>query len=109
MKREDVLDRAKEYTTGDRESSYGSPEDNFTLVAALWSAYLGITVLPHDIALLMTLLKVARLKANPRHEDSWVDIAGYAACGGEVATRVKEPIFAVARRGSVTPPEYPAK
>ena len=33
----------------------------------------------HDV------LKVARLMETPKHEDSWVDIAGYGACGAEVA------------------------
>jgi hypothetical protein len=30
-------------------------------------------------------LKVARLMHTPGHVDSWVDIAGYAACGADVA------------------------
>ena len=34
---------------------------------------------------MMALLKIARVKYNPRHADSWVDIAGYAACGAECA------------------------
>ena len=31
--------------------------------------------------------KMARLRHDPAHTDSWVDVAGYAACGAEVATR----------------------
>lgn len=27
------------------------------------------------------------LAASPNHEDSWVDLAGYAACGAELACR----------------------
>jgi hypothetical protein len=34
---------------------------------------------------MLGLLKIARLRANPTHRDSWVDLAGYAACGYEVA------------------------
>lgn len=30
-------------------------------------------------------LKVTRAWGNPSHGDNWVDIAGYAACGGELA------------------------
>jgi len=33
----------------------------------------------------MALLKIGRLKSNPIHGDSWVDLAGYAACGAELA------------------------
>jgi hypothetical protein len=32
----------------------------------------------------MTLLKLARIKSNPRHQDNWVDGCGYLACGGEL-------------------------
>ena len=28
-----------------------------------------------------------RLAASPNHEDSWVDLVGYAACGAELACR----------------------
>jgi hypothetical protein len=31
----------------------------------------------------MVAVKQARLIISPNHEDSWVDIAGYAALGGE--------------------------
>jgi hypothetical protein len=30
-------------------------------------------------------LKLARLENQPDHMDSWVDLAGYAACGAEIA------------------------
>ena len=32
-------------------------------------------------------LKTVRAWGNPAHDDNWVDIAGYAACGGEIAGR----------------------
>jgi hypothetical protein len=35
---------------------------------------------------MLALLKVARIRSNPKHADNWIDIAGYAACGGEIAT-----------------------
>jgi hypothetical protein len=34
---------------------------------------------------MMTLLKLARIKANPDNMDSWIDGCGYLACGGEIA------------------------
>jgi hypothetical protein len=34
---------------------------------------------------MMVMLKIARIKAKPDHEDSWVDIAGYAAIGAEAS------------------------
>jgi hypothetical protein len=36
----------------------------------------------------MALVKIARLANSPDHMDSWIDIAGYAACGGEIAAKL---------------------
>jgi len=38
----------------------------------------------------MVLFKAARAKGNPQHVDNWTDIAGYAACGGGIATAVND-------------------
>ena len=89
MKRTELLDKAKEIITGAREEHYGSPEDNFRNIAMLWTAYLddgGISTVihPEDVAIMMILMKCARLKSDERHEDSWIDIAGYASCGSEI-------------------------
>ena len=90
--RADVLDTAKGYVLKDRNSTYGSPEDNFRRIATLWNAYLsirptdvGAPLGPIDVAQMMLLMKVARLAHNPTHKDSWVDTAGYAACGAGIA------------------------
>jgi hypothetical protein len=62
---------------------YGEPEDNFDVIAAMWSAYLGMPVTGADVAAMMILFKVARIAtAEKPSRDSYVDIAGYAACGG---------------------------
>lgn len=84
MKREEILNKAKECVCGQREQDYGSPEDNFTIIAHLWTAYLGYVVTPTDVAMMMILLKAARVKNGGGTGDSFVDIAGYAACGGEI-------------------------
>ena len=55
----------------------------------LWTAYMGVLFTPKDVAMLMALLKVARIKAGDK-ADSFVDLAGYAACAGEIATGGKE-------------------
>jgi hypothetical protein len=34
------------------------------------------------VALFLACVKIARLSNNKAHRDSWVDLAGYAACGG---------------------------
>lgn len=87
MIREELLDQCKEIVTKHRQSQYGTPEDNFGRIALFWSAYLGKTIRPYDVANLMILLKVARSLNSPTSPDTWIDMAGYAACGCEVATR----------------------
>ena len=89
MNRKDILDAAAACVLSDREQQYGAPEDVFPVIAGLWSVYLDRTVKPHDVAAMMVLLKVARLAGNPAHADTWTDIAGYAACGGELAVPVE--------------------
>lgn len=83
--REAVLLDAAEIVSGEREDTYGGPEDSFARIAAYWSTCLNHEVTPLDVAKMMLLLKVARLDVAPDHRDSWVDVAGYAACGAEVA------------------------
>lgn len=84
MTREEVLDKAKEIVTGARQTTYGTPEDSFTTIAGLWGSYLGKDLSPKDVAMLMVLLKVARSKGDAGYSDNYVDIAGYAACAGEL-------------------------
>lgn len=92
MKRAELLETAKTYVTKDRADIHGEAEDNFRLIADMWNAYLGewADIKAHDVAVMMSLFKIARLKFNPGNKDNWVDIAGYAACGGEIATRMEE-------------------
>lgn len=87
MRRQDILQKAAVVVSGDRDIQYGSPEDNFAKIAEFWTVYLGVRVLPHDVATMMMLLKIARIKTSPGNEDHWIDIAGYAACGGEVSQK----------------------
>lgn len=84
MKRAEILEAARVCVCGEREQDYGSPEDSFGLIAQLWTAYMSMAT-SKDVAMLMALLKVARIKAGDK-ADSFVDLAGYAACAGEIAT-----------------------
>lgn len=95
-RRQEVLDAASKAVNVSRLSVYGTPEENFARIARLWNVHLinrGI-VAPDtedvplscaDVAMMLTLLKVARLCNEESHLDSWTDIAGYAACGADVS------------------------
>lgn len=85
---------------GDRGLNYGAPEDNFDRIARLWNAHMHnrgigtqVSLNATDVAMMCALLKVARLQHQPDHLDSWVDLAGYAACGGEIAVKTGGVLF----------------
>ena len=68
----------------DRRRTYGEPELLFARVAVRWSQHLGTRVTATQVALCLCDLKLARLSVDPRHLDSLVDVAGYAAIVREV-------------------------
>lgn len=84
MNRTEILDTAKEIINGARQENYGKPEQNFQSIASYWTLYLHRNVTSTDVAMMMILMKLARLQNKPTHADSWIDICGYAANGGEI-------------------------
>ena len=86
MNRGEILDTARQAVTVDRAATHGDAERNFGRIAAYWSAHLDTPVSAADVAVMMALLKLARIKGTPGCADHWIDLAGYAACGGEIAT-----------------------
>lgn len=96
MKREHFLDLAKRCVCTDREEQYGEPQDNFALIAEFWNGYLeskypeieySSVIEACDVAMMMALLKVARIATGKPRADNFVDLIGYAACGGEIQLR----------------------
>ena len=87
MNRKEILREAERIVMGSRQENYGSPESNFANIAAYWSVYLHKSVSPADVAVMMILMKAARLSNKIDHTDSWVDIAGYAANGAELTEK----------------------
>ena len=83
MRTRDYLDKAIKVVTGQRQHDYGDKYENHKNIADLWSAYLETEISPHDVAICMLLVKVARLK-HRKTEDCYVDMAGYAAIAGEI-------------------------
>lgn len=90
MTRKEILETAESIVNGEREEQYGTPENNFRTIGKLWEAYLGAQYMgriefePHDVAAMLALLKIARIAGGQAKDDNWVDLAGYAACGGEL-------------------------
>lgn len=95
MKRKEILEAATRCVCGDREQDYGTPEKNFELVGELWTTYIkakyvspeaDVSINGEDVATLMCLFKIARIATGRGKADSFIDLAGYAACAGELAT-----------------------
>ena len=90
MARTEILEAAQKCVCGDREQDYGSPEDSFLTIGNLWTVYLAASgklherLTPKDVAAMMGLLKIARIASGHGKMDNWIDLAGYAACGGEI-------------------------
>lgn len=92
VSRADILDEAKHIVTHDRNEQYGKPEDSFAAIAAIWDAQLKAfgfgrvePLTAGEAAQLMCGLKLARAATavNPK-ADTFIDLAGYAACAGEL-------------------------
>ena len=85
--RKEILKQATDAVCTDREGQYGSPEDNFRRIADLWTAYWGgYPFEPKDVAMMMSLLKIARIATGKHKDDNYIDLAGYAACGAELGS-----------------------
>ena len=77
-----AVERSKGVVDGrDKQDNYGPPHEFVARLAKMWSGYLGTRLngdlAGTDVAMMMALLKAARLSTNPSHEDSLVDFAGW--------------------------------
>jgi Domain of unknown function (DUF6378) len=91
MSAKDLLEAAAAIVSQDRRNLYGPAERSFELIADLWSAYLRQPISPTQVAVMMSLLKVARTVSAPQHADSWIDGAGYMGLAGELALEDNAP------------------
>ena len=92
MKALDVLERAISLIHGQRAKDYGDAQASFQRMADLVNPIIKKAdgkLTASDMAIVMIQVKIARLQESPNHADSWIDIAGYAALGAQLA--VTEP------------------
>ena len=78
-KRENLLNKTEKVVYGQRQKDYGDAKTNHENIAAIWSVVLQTPVTWQQVAQCMIGVKLARLVNTPDHEDSYIDIAGYAA------------------------------
>ena len=90
MLADEMLHKAAELVGGQRALDYGDKLTNHTRIASLWNYWLReqgekTEISAYDVAMMMLLLKVARLMNSPGHHDSHIDIAGYASILEEIS------------------------
>ena len=96
--RNEVCEQASKIISGERQGQYGVPEDSFSVIAKFWNTYLNtrdpkdtngnrinITLCSNDVAVMMALMKVARISNGVFKEDSFIDAIGYLAIGAELS------------------------
>jgi len=67
----------------DRQKEYGDAKENFRKIGVMWGIILDLPfpIAEYQVAQMMIALKIQRISANPDHQDSWLDIQGYAKHG----------------------------
>ena len=83
-KTKEYLEEAINLVGCQRHVDYGDKKDNNNNIAKLWDAYLDVKIDAHDVAIMMTLLKIARTKLGKRTSDTYIDASAYMAIAGEI-------------------------
>ena len=84
-KSESILEEAISLISNDRHNDHGPANKSFERIAKFWSLILDTPVKPHQVAQCMIALKLSRINHTSVNDDNWIDIAGYAALGGEIS------------------------
>lgn len=85
VKRGTAAIEALRVINGARQNTYGNPEDSFDSIAAFWSMYVEKGFSNVDVAIMMALLKIARMKHHGvSHRDNFVDAIGYLALAADM-------------------------
>lgn len=85
MKHAEILQSATDLFH-ERGFHYGHPTDNMARAARLISAYLETPVEDYQVAVILSLVKIARTIEDGSKEDSWIDGASYLAIAGQLKT-----------------------
>ena len=91
MTKEEILAKASDLVSNDRNKSHGDAFSNHAEIAEYWNIFLDKKLQPmanitaDDVALMMILLKISRNNQGRKiNMDNFVDMAGYAAIAGEI-------------------------
>ena len=96
VNRNEILKLAEKLVSKDRNEQYGEPSEAFAVIGELWTTYMRhrrarveledqLHIARYDVGVMLSLMKIARLMQKPKKMDTHVDLAGYAACTGEIS------------------------
>lgn len=87
-KRGKILLKALDIINGERQDTYGDPEDSFALIGEYWTSFLSrkgsLDITPRDVAEMMMLFKIARMSGQKQCLDNYSDLAGYAGLAADM-------------------------
>ena len=89
MRHGEILQSATDLYS-ERGLSYGHPSDNMARAARLISSYLEVPVEDYQVAVILSLVKIARTIEDGSRVDSWIDAASYLAIAGQLQTEENE-------------------
>ena len=91
MTKEEILKKAKDLISGDRNDTHGDAFQNHAEIAEFWNIFLDKKLQPmasisaEDVALMMVLMKISRNNQGKKNNlDNFIDMCGYAAIAGEI-------------------------
>ena len=84
MNRSEVLNAARKIICEDRNDTYGEPQNLFEEIGQRWGRD------PVFVAIDMADMKMARIRANVDHIDSYLDAIGYLAIAVELLQEGEE-------------------
>ena len=91
MTKEEILAKAKDLISNDRNESHGDAFKNHAEIVEFWNIFLDSKLQPmasitaKDVAIMMILLKISRSNQGKKFNlDNFVDMAGYSAIAGEI-------------------------
>lgn len=88
--RGNILLSAHKTINGQRVDIHGQPEDCFNTIAKLWSVWLKKELTAHDAAVMMALMKVARMRHGAGTVDSYIDACGYVALAADMLEEIED-------------------
>ena len=91
ISKEEILKKAKDLISGDRNDTHGDAFQNHAEIAEFWNIFLDKKLQPmasitaEDVALMMVLMKISRNNQGKKNNlDNFIDMCGYAAIAGEI-------------------------